>query len=359
MYNKIISKAPGRVCLFGDHQDYLGLPIIATTIDKEITIEAIKNNTKEFKILKKDLDIHDSIGLNQNISSDEKDFLRIALRVLKKYDCIPNEGYDIEIKSEIPINSGLSSSSALIVAWVNFLLSTFSDKYISPKILADLSYEIEVLEMNGSGGKMDQYTIASGKTIFLDTKSNKIESFDHNLCDMIIGVSNKPKDTQGLLRKLKENALKSIETVKDRVTDFNLYDEENINIISHLDFLEDYLKPYFKAAVGNFKITMDAKKEFLNSNLNINKISELMNSHHNYLKEDLKITTPEIDKMIDLSFKNGAVGSKIVGSGGGGSIVSLSTSSNTSNKIVSELKSIGVKDAFIARKGRGPTIYYE
>ena len=102
MQNKIISKAPGRVCLFGDHQDYLGLPIIATTIDKEITIEAIKNNTQEFKIFKKDLDIHDSISLNQNISSDEKDFLRIALRVLKKYDCIPNEGYDIEIKSEIP-----------------------------------------------------------------------------------------------------------------------------------------------------------------------------------------------------------------------------------------------------------------
>ena len=44
MQNKIISKAPGRVCLFGDHQDYLGLPIIATTIDKEITIKAIKSD---------------------------------------------------------------------------------------------------------------------------------------------------------------------------------------------------------------------------------------------------------------------------------------------------------------------------
>ena len=200
MQNKIISKAPGRVCLFGDHQDYLGLPIIATTIDKEITIKAIKNNIEMFKIFKKDLYIHDSIDINQNISSDEKDFLKIALKVLKKYNCIPNEGYDIEIKSEIPINSGLSSSSALIVAWVNFLLTTFSDISISPRLLADLSYEIEVKEMNGSGGKMDQYTIANGKTIYLDTKSNEIESFDHKLCDMIIGVSNKPKDTQGLLK---------------------------------------------------------------------------------------------------------------------------------------------------------------
>ena len=133
----------------------------------------------------------------------------------------------------------------------------------------------------------------------------------------------------------------------------------NIKNISYLDYLEDYLKPYFMAAVGNYKITMDAKKEFLSSNLNINKISDLMNSHHNYLKKDLKITTPEIDNMIDISFENGAIGSKIVGSGGGGSIVSLSTNSNTSNKIVSKLRSIGVKDAFIARKGSGPSIYYE
>ena len=63
--------------------------------------------------------------------------------------------------------------------------------------------------------------------------------------------------------------------------------------------------------------------------------------------------------MIDVSKENGAIGSKIVGSGGGGSIVSLSTNPNTSNKIVSELKRIGVKDVFIAKKGKGPTINYE
>ena len=53
MYNKIVSKAPGRVCLFGDHQDYLGLPIIATTINNEIKIEATQNSSKQFRINKK------------------------------------------------------------------------------------------------------------------------------------------------------------------------------------------------------------------------------------------------------------------------------------------------------------------
>ena len=109
MRNKIISKAPGRVCLFGDHQDYLGLPIIATTINKEISFEAIKNNSKEFNIYKKDLNEYDRIPINDYIRTDEKDFLRIALKVLKKYNCIPDKGYDITINSDIHIKSGLSS----------------------------------------------------------------------------------------------------------------------------------------------------------------------------------------------------------------------------------------------------------
>ena len=131
---------------------------------------------------------------------------------------------------------------------------------------------------------------------------------------------------------------------------FNLYDKENINKRSYLDILDDDLKPYFKAAVGNFRVTEDAKKEFSKLKLDIKEISNLMNTHHNYLKNELKITTPEIDKMIDVSKENGAIGSKIVGSGGGGSVVCLSPDADTSNKIVSELRREGVKDAFIAKE---------
>ena len=146
---------------------------------------------------------------------------------------------------------------------------------------------------------------------------------------------------------------------RDKVPTFNLYDKENINKRSYLDILDDDLKPYFKAAVGNFRVTEDAKKEFSKLKLDIKEISNLMNTHHNYLKNELKITTPEIDKMIDVSKENGAIGSKIVGSGGGGSVVCLSTDADTSNKIVSELRRVGVKDAFIAKRGGGPTIHYE
>ena len=359
MYKKVVSKAPGRVCLFGDHQDYLGLPIIATTINNEIIIQAEKNSSNEFKIYKKDLGLTDIITLNNEFDKDERDFLKIALNVMKDYDCIPKSGYDITITSTIPINSGLSSSSALIVAWVNFLLTTFTNYEITPNLLAEIAYRIEVLEIDGSGGKMDQYTIANGKTIYLDTVTNDIKPFNHKLCDMVIGVSNQGKDTQGLLRSLKESASKSIQVVNSHIKDFSLKNIKNIDLEECLKFLDESLKPYFRAAVGNYKTTIDAKNEFKKENLNIEKIGDLMNIHHNFLKNDLKITTPEIDNMIDIAREFGSLGTKIVGSGGGGSIVCLSNDRSASSKIVNELKSYGVKDAFIANQGKGPTIYYE
>jgi len=357
MSNKIISTAPGRVCLFGDHQDYLGLPIIATTIDKEIKIEAVKNDLNQFNIYKKDLKEKQIIELNKEING--ADFLSLSFNVLKKYNCIPDQGFDIEITSTIPINSGLSSSSALIVAWINFLLNAFTDIEITAELLAKISYQIEVKETGGSGGKMDQYTISYGETIYLDTKTDKIKIFDGDLCDMIIAVSNQEKDTQGLLKKLKEGALKSIKIIKNHIPEFNIQNSFDINLKNYLSFLDDQYKPFFNAAVENYRITLEAKKELEKSKINIDKVGLLMNLHHRFLKNDLNITTTEIDEMINVAEFNGSIGSKIVGSGGGGSIVCLSKDENSSYDIINELKKIGVKDAFIAKKGRGPIISYE
>ena len=95
MIDKIVSRAPARVCLFGDHQDYLSLPIIATTIDRTIEVSAVRNNSRYFKIFKKDLGEQDNINIDNEIGQNETDFLKIAIRVLRDYNCIPDKGYDI------------------------------------------------------------------------------------------------------------------------------------------------------------------------------------------------------------------------------------------------------------------------
>ena len=97
MMNKIISTAPARICLFGDHQDYMQLPIIACAINRYITIEAIPNQKNTLHIFKHDLNAEDSIPLNKTIEGITEDYLRLSLVVLKRYNCIPNHGYDVHM----------------------------------------------------------------------------------------------------------------------------------------------------------------------------------------------------------------------------------------------------------------------
>ena len=52
---EIISLASGRTCLFGDHQDYLGLPVIACAINRNIKLTAVQNDMQVFKLIMNDI----------------------------------------------------------------------------------------------------------------------------------------------------------------------------------------------------------------------------------------------------------------------------------------------------------------
>jgi galactokinase len=225
--------APARICLFGDHQDYLGLPVITCAIDRYIKLTATENTKRLFEISMPDIGEERVIPITENVASNnEQDFFMKALEVLARQGCIPNTGYDIIIiiiiiiiiSGNIPINAGLSSSSAIIVAWTTFLLKAFGKPInIVSELIAKLTYRIEVLEFNNPGG--------------------------------------------------------------------------------------------------------------------------LMNEHHEELKVNLKITVPLIDTMIDGAINNGALGAKIVGSGGGGCIVAISSPENE-NRVIQGVLNDGAKSAY-------------
>jgi len=355
---EIISKAPARVCLFGDHQDYLNLPVIACAIDRFIEIKANKNNSNFLKIYKTDLNEIEKININDPLENIEnEDYLKLALKVLKRYNCKLTHGYDIYISGNIPINAGLSSSSALTVAWIQFLIFAYKINIpISKLILSKLAYETEVIEQGSSGGKMDQYTISHGKTIFLNTLNDKIKIFSEPINYLIIGVSGESKDTLGMLSSLKSKTWEAINKVKSKVLDFDPKNIDLKKINLYLKILDVKLQPFLEAAIINYKITQKAKKEFLKKNFKNQIIGELMNHHHKLLKENLKITTPKIDLMIDASLTSGAFGAKIIGSGGGGCIAVLSNKKNV-NQIITNLKKAGAIDAFEVNVSNGPELY--
>ena len=59
----------------------------------------------------------------------------------------------------------------------------------SSKELALMAYDTEVIEQDSSGGKMDQFTISIGDTIYLDTNSDRIHKFENLPLSLVVGVS--------------------------------------------------------------------------------------------------------------------------------------------------------------------------
>lgn len=360
IHTKILLKAPARVCLFGDHQDYLGLPVIAAAINRFMTLKADEIKTKEFRIHFLDMGKTRVIKFTElEIPVQKNDFLMTALQVLKRYGCKPNQGYEIFISGNIPINAGLSSSSSLVVIWIHFLLKAFGvNKNISANWVAKMAYQIEVLEHKGPGGLMDQYTISLGNLLHINTVTGDYKLLNSNLKSLIIAESGVPKKTLAILKHLSTYAQDSILAVKNIHSDFDIEKSELFDYEKYQECIPDNLKKYFFAALKNYDITKKALKLLETNKIDIENVGQLMTEHHNVLKDLLQITVPEIDKLIDVAKQNNALGAKIVGSGGGGCIVALVKPEDEEN-IISQLKLAGAKDAYKINIVEKSGIFYD
>jgi galactokinase len=356
--NEIISIAPARTCLFGDHQDYLGLPVIACAISRYITLTATANDEKAFHIKMPDIHSERTILINNQLNYfDKGDYLKTALVVAREYGCIPDRGYNILITGNIPVNSGISSSSAFLVAWVRFLLEAYgSNNSVTPELIAKIAYEAEVEKQSGPGGKMDQYSISLGNIMYLETDHNSnYELFPKKIPGLIVGESGIPKDTLGVLSDLRFNATRSIEIIKSHIKGFDIKEADVKELSKYMDYLSDDQFIYFQAALINYSITKKALDEFRKAEIDFKKLGLLMNEHHLVLKNMLKITVPRIDAMIQASLNNGAYGAKIVGSGGGGSIVVLAPV-DKQEAVVNAILDAGAVKAYVVEVDSGARI---
>ncbi|MHA2307256.1 MAG: mevalonate kinase family protein, partial [Candidatus Hodarchaeales archaeon] len=159
---KIGFKAPGRVVFFGEHQDYLGLPVIPCAVDLYMTIRGNQSNSPKFVIELPDIQVTKSFE-SSNITYDTpRDYLKSGVKILQKEEIIPNnKGVTARVESSIPIQVGLSSSSALCVIWIAFLAELF-DVSLSPAEITKFAHKAEVVEFNEPGGMQDHMAIAYG-----------------------------------------------------------------------------------------------------------------------------------------------------------------------------------------------------
>jgi galactokinase len=342
--SEISVSAPGRICLFGEHQDYFGLPIIAAAINLRIFIQGTRRDDPLLKIDLPDLGEQEEISLEEDlIYKKERDYLRSAVNVLKRKGLRFPTGWDCRIQGTIPINAGTSSSSALVIAWTKFLLETAQDGAPDdPESIAELGFLIEVAEFKEPGGKMDHYASSLGGIVNVSFEHGlKVTRLKNPLKRFVLADSLQKKDTKGMLGYIKGHVLGGVEIVRKKIKDFNLKNPLENREIEVIDELPADNQRLLKGTLKTRDLTTEGRRLFKAKDFDHRKFGQLLTEQHHVLQKYLRTSTPKIDRMIDVALDAGALGAKINGSGGGGCMFAYAP--EKTDQIAEAIEKIGSK----------------
>ena len=324
----IIISAPGRICLLGEHQDYFGLPVISAAIDLRIRIRGTGNKDRIFKIEMPDIGERDVIELYPEdlTPQKERDYLRSCLTVLARYGYKFDQGYDCKIESTIPIGKGVSSSSAMVVAWIKFLLTVSkSQKTVTEEELAELAYQAEVKEFNEPGGMQDHYCASLGGLLYIDSgsdgdfvKKTEVTKLDVKFKKFVLGDSLEQKDTKGVLNRIKTSVYSAVEKIREEFKAFDFRKTQIEDIKNLLSKLPEEPRLKLTATLMTRDLTGEVKGFFDKKEVDAVSFGRWLDKQHSILKDGLQISTKKIEELILAAKSAGALGCKINGSGGGG-----------------------------------------
>lgn len=345
----ITVSTPGRICLFGEHQDYLGLPVIAAAISRRVSITGQTQSIKKVNIQLPDIQSSECFDLAFPLTyTRERDYYKSALNVVHREGLTFDGGFVCKVQGNIPINSGTSSSSALLASWITLLSLLSQQKPAwSAQFVAELANRAEVLEFGEPGGMMDHYSTAMGNVIYLESEPCiKVETLKPNLGTFVLGDSLEPKDTIGILGRVKFGMLDIIDKIKAIRPNFTLAlaAEEDLFIAKKILSDDEWL-----LLIGNISdrdILREAKVELSKPEINHHLLGDLLNLHFINLRDAKKISTPKLNKMVEVSLEAGALGAKTNGSGGGGCMFAYAP--NHPEQIAEAIEKVGGKAYIIS-----------
>ena len=312
---------PGRVCLFGEHQDYLLLPVVPCAISLRVSIEGKKREGRMAVLHLPDIGSRESFSLESPLPyGKERDYLRSSVNVLLRHGYSFSCGVECVVHGTIPINSGTSSSSALIVTWINFLTRVSDqERQLGAKEIAALAHEAEVLEFGEPGGMMDHYSTAYGGVLAIDfAPSIEVERIDVTPGTFVLGDSREPKDTTTILARVKMGVLNTSRKIAESHPEFSLHTATHDDIDRLAGSLPADQVKLLHGTLRNRDFTKEARALLARQPLDHRRLGDLLNEHHAVLRDVQQISTPKIERMMKAALHAGANGGKINGSGGGG-----------------------------------------
>jgi D-glycero-alpha-D-manno-heptose-7-phosphate kinase len=323
----IMSKTPLRISFAGGGSDigayYLSNygAVVSTAIDKFMYV--MINNTFDPKIRV----IYSKVQYVEKYEDIEHDLAREALKLLR----ITEVGIDIAYMGDmLPAHtgSGLGASSSLTVGILN-ALHAYKGERVSAKTLAEEACRIEIEILGRPIGKQDQYAAAFGGFNYIRFNKDESVSVERIICSM------------KMMDALAKNLIlfyTGLDTRSDSIlTEQKAKVQDNLPAFDRMVALSEELRKAIKdddlARFGGILHKGWICKQQLASN----------------------ITNHAIDDFYQKARKAGAIGGKILGSGGGGFLL-LYCEEQNQNKVREALP--GLREAPFLFEPQGSKIVY-
>ncbi|WP_449461726.1 galactokinase family protein [Tardisphaera miroshnichenkoae] len=348
-----MASAPGRADLFNTHQDYKGLPVISAALNLRTRVYAHEDAPGLIRVKSESLAQEDEfrvpdVGEPVELKGGNwfGDYVRaVAQAVLSPRFHTQSLGLQAEVRSEVPISSGLASSAALEVAFASLLNRAFS-LGLNRRDIAEASYKAEREIMGIPCGRLDQYGSAlGGLTVIENRPPYRTEVLSGQGLFFVVvdsGIKHatssihpvRQAEMQRAVEGLRETGL-SIPSKFDEVR-WEELDESSIgDRLSSLDEVSKKRVLFTLRMQRSTEIAIAVLKGKPASELKMPpglklspedksaQIAEIIDYQHALLRDYYDVSTPEIERIREAMKEAGCLGVKISGSGMGGAIIGL------------------------------------
>jgi galactokinase len=319
--------APGRINLIGEHTDYndgFVLPM-ALPMGCSASIGSAGSGWTVASRQEQDPVTVETSGLR-----DRADVPGWASYVLGALWLLHDDGVDvpplrIEVDSDVPSGAGLSSSAALVCSVVG-ALDEHLGLDLGPEGLLDLSRRVENDAVGAPTGGMDQLASLrgdAGHALFCDMRelTSRPVPFAPASAGLVLLVADTKAPHQhsdgeyGARRRGCEEAARLLDVPALRdVTAGDLDDA-----LARLD--DDELRRYVRHVVTEDDRVLSVVR--LLDEGRLPEIGPALTASHASMRDDFRITVPEVDTAVEALLGAGALGARMTGGGFGGCVIGL------------------------------------